>query len=70
VFFNKFLNTNTSYYIKIVSDLNWNLSFYGNWDNQQPPCLFRQRLWDQLGAQLGILTQVMRRAHTSSQHYV
>ncbi len=30
-------NTNTSYYIKIVNNLKWNLSFYGNWDNQPPP---------------------------------
>jgi len=30
-------NTNTSYYIKITSDLSWNISFYGNWDNQPPP---------------------------------
>jgi len=30
-------NTNVSYYIKIVSNLKWNVSFYGNWDNQPPP---------------------------------
>jgi hypothetical protein len=30
-------NTNASYYIKIVSNLKWNLSFYGNWDNRPPP---------------------------------
>ena len=30
-------NMNTSYYIKITSDLSWNISFYGNWDNQPPP---------------------------------
>jgi len=30
-------NTNASYYVKIVSNLKWNLSFYGNWDNQPPP---------------------------------
>lgn len=29
-------NTNASYYIKIVSNLKWNVSFYGNWDNQPP----------------------------------
>jgi Protein of unknown function, DUF481 len=29
--------TNASYYIKIISDLKWNVSFYGNWDNQPPP---------------------------------
>jgi hypothetical protein len=29
-------NTNTSYYIKLVSNLKWNLSFYGNWDNRPP----------------------------------
>jgi putative salt-induced outer membrane protein YdiY len=30
-------NTNASYYIKIVSNLKWNLSFYGNWDNRPLP---------------------------------
>jgi putative salt-induced outer membrane protein YdiY len=30
-------NTNASYYIKIVSNLKWNLSFYGNSDNRPPP---------------------------------
>ena len=31
-----FANTNASYYIKIFSNLTWNISFYGNWDNQPP----------------------------------
>ena len=31
------VNTNASYYIKLFSDLSWNLSFYGNWDNEPPP---------------------------------
>ena len=31
------INTNATYYIKIFSDLKWNVSFYGNWDNQPPP---------------------------------
>ena len=26
----------TSYYIKITGNLSWNLTFYGNWDNQPP----------------------------------
>jgi small nuclear ribonucleoprotein (snRNP)-like protein len=30
-------NMNATYYIKITSDLSWNISFYGNWDNQPPP---------------------------------
>ncbi len=30
-------NTNAAYYIKLVSNLKWNLSFYGNWDNRPPP---------------------------------
>ena len=30
-------NTNASYYIKMFGDLTWNVSFYGNWDNQPPP---------------------------------
>jgi len=29
-------NTNASYYIKILSNLKWNISFYGNWDNRPP----------------------------------
>lgn len=32
-------NVNASYYIKFFGDLKWNLSFYGNWDNQPPPTL-------------------------------
>jgi Protein of unknown function, DUF481 len=28
---------NVTYYIKLVSNLSWNVSFYGNWDNQPPP---------------------------------
>jgi len=31
------IDTNASYYIKIISNLKWNISFYGNWDNQPPP---------------------------------
>jgi hypothetical protein len=31
------INANASYYIKIISNLKWNISFYGNWDNQPPP---------------------------------
>jgi hypothetical protein len=34
-----FVNTNATYYIKITGDLSWNVSFYGNWDNQPPPHL-------------------------------
>lgn len=29
-------NTNASYYIKIISNLRWNLSLYGSWDNRPP----------------------------------
>lgn len=29
-------NTNATYYVKIVSNLKWNLSFYGSWDNRPP----------------------------------
>jgi putative salt-induced outer membrane protein YdiY len=29
-------NTDASYYIKIISNLKWNMSFYGNWDNRPP----------------------------------
>jgi Protein of unknown function, DUF481 len=31
-------NTDASYYIKLVGNLKWNFSFYGNWDNRPPPC--------------------------------
>jgi Protein of unknown function, DUF481 len=30
-------NLNTSYYVKLWSNLTWNISFYGNWDNRPPP---------------------------------
>jgi len=30
-------NTNATYYVKIFGNLKWNVSFYGNWDNQPPP---------------------------------
>jgi hypothetical protein len=29
-------NTNVTYYVKLISNLSWNVSFYGNWDNQPP----------------------------------
>ena len=29
-------NTNATYYIKLISNLSWNVSFYGNWDNGPP----------------------------------
>ena len=29
-------NTNATYYIKLISNLSWNVSFYGNWDNKPP----------------------------------
>ena len=31
-----YFNTNATYYIKIIGNLKWNVSFYGNWDNQPP----------------------------------
>ena len=30
-------NLTTSYYVKLFSNLTWNISFYGNWDNRPPP---------------------------------
>ena len=30
-------NLNAAYYIKLSGSLSWNVSFYGNWDNQPPP---------------------------------
>ena len=32
-----FFSTNVSYYLKLFSNLNWNVSVYGNWDNRPPP---------------------------------
>jgi hypothetical protein len=32
-----FLDTNATYYIKVFGNLTWNISFYGNWDNEPPP---------------------------------
>ncbi|MFN8009728.1 MAG: hypothetical protein U0V70_22375, partial [Terriglobia bacterium] len=29
-------NTNATYSIQIISNLWWNLQFYGNWDNRPP----------------------------------
>ena len=34
-----YTNLNATYYIKISGNLSWNVSFYGNWDNQPPPTL-------------------------------
>jgi len=31
-----FFNTNATYYVKLFRHLTWNVSFYGNWDNQPP----------------------------------
>ena len=31
-----FSSVNATYYVKITGDLSWNVSFYGNWDNQPP----------------------------------
>jgi hypothetical protein len=33
------LDANASYYVKLFSNLKWNISFYGNWDNRPPPGL-------------------------------
>jgi hypothetical protein len=30
-------NLNVAYYVKLWGKITWNLSFYGNWDNQPPP---------------------------------
>jgi hypothetical protein len=32
-------NLNSSYYVKLWGKLNWNFTFYGNWDNRPPPGL-------------------------------
>jgi Protein of unknown function, DUF481 len=30
------INVNSSYYLKIFGEVDWNISFYGNWDNRPP----------------------------------
>ena len=30
-------NLNAAYYVKLFSNLTWNISVYGNWDNRPPP---------------------------------
>jgi Protein of unknown function, DUF481 len=32
-------NSNAVYYIKVLGNLSWNVSFYGSWDNRPPPTL-------------------------------
>ena len=32
-------NTNATYYLKVINDLSWNVSFYGSWDSR-PPATF------------------------------
>jgi hypothetical protein len=32
-----FYKTNATYYVKLFSEIDWNLSFYGNWDTRPPP---------------------------------
>lgn len=31
-----YFNTNVAYFLKLFGEINWNLSFYGNWDTQPP----------------------------------
>src|SRR5262249_35927786 len=31
-----FFRSNVTYYLKLFGKLDWNLSFYGNWDNRPP----------------------------------
>jgi hypothetical protein len=31
-----YFNTNAAYFLKLFGQINWNLSFYGNWDTQPP----------------------------------
>jgi Protein of unknown function, DUF481 len=31
-----YFNTDVAYYIKLFGSIDWNISFYGNWDNQPP----------------------------------
>ena len=32
-----YTKVNLAYYVKLWGKITWNLSFYGNWDNQPPP---------------------------------
>jgi hypothetical protein len=31
-----YFNTDVAYYVKLFGSIDWNISFYGNWDNQPP----------------------------------
>jgi hypothetical protein len=31
-----YFNTDAAYYVKLFGSVDWNISFYGNWDNQPP----------------------------------
>lgn len=31
-----YFKTNQSFYVKVLGDLSWNISFYGSWDNRPP----------------------------------
>jgi hypothetical protein len=39
------LNTNATYFIKVVNDLSWNVSLYGSWDSR-PPATFPKSDYD------------------------
>jgi hypothetical protein len=32
-----FYKTNLAYYLKLFGKIDWNFSFYGNWDTRPPP---------------------------------
>jgi hypothetical protein len=31
-----YVNANAAYFVKLFGSINWNLSFYGNWDTRPP----------------------------------
>jgi hypothetical protein len=47
-------NTNATYNFRVTSDLSWNFSFYGSWDNRPPATFPKERLRHQLRSQLDL----------------
>jgi len=51
-------SSNASYYVKLFSNLKWNVSFYGNWDNRPPQGFASSDLRNQLRAELELWTEM------------
>jgi hypothetical protein len=60
-------DTNASYYVKLFSNLSWNASFYGNWDNQ-PPQGFSGSDYGTSSGQLDVSVSVMSREQQTGEN--